>query len=107
MPLEQQPIFARHGTLVASTDTEITITVDAAVITVTNRGNGASPGAADDGDIWARLNGTDIAGAGEDDTYWIPFGASVEISSANPGTDEVVHLWSAGTPAYSVEASRP
>jgi len=107
MALEPQPAFARHGTLVAATATPIDITVDGAVVTVTNRGNGADQDAADAGTIWARLNGNPVTGAAQNDTYWIPFGASVEISSANPGVDEVLHLWSAGTPAYSVEVSRP
>ena len=102
-----QPLFSDHDTLVAATPTAVDITGDARVIHISNRGDGAASGAVDDGDIWFNVNGDPITAAGQAGSSWLPFGATVEVDSANPGSDDTVNLWSAGTPAYSVEGWRP
>ena len=104
MAQQAQPMYARHGTLVAdAAAVAITITGDPAVIHVKNRGDasGAAVGA-----MWVTLNGAAPTAADGNDTACVEFGETLELSSANPGSD-VVRLFSTGAPRYSVEAYRP
>ncbi len=106
-----QPLFSQHSEdtpLVAATPLPVEIAGDARSIHVSNRGildEDDQP--VDGGDIWFNVNGEPVTGAGQAGSSWLPFGATVEVDSANPGSDDVVNLWSAGTPSYSVEGWRP
>ena len=101
-----QPIFARHGSLVAeAAATVVTVTGDPGVIIVKNRGL-ADPEDTTYPEMWVTLNGDAPTGANGDDTACIEAGGSLEFSSANPGAD-VIRLYSTGAPRYSVEAYRP
>lgn len=97
--------IAKHATLVAATVDTVTLNVDATTgradpaIVVENRGttdalyftysvNGTAPAA------------PTVAG---DDCYYVGPGTSISIDTMW-GSDVIVKLISAGTPAYSVEA---
>lgn len=90
-----QPIFSRHGTLVANTVASIELVGDPNVIHVKAFGAGT---------IYGTIDGAAPV-VGGDGTFRVDSGGVLVFASNNPGT-EVVRLISAATPDYSVEAYR-
>ena len=90
-----QPIFSRHGTLVAATVASIEVVGDPNVIHVKAFGAGT---------IYGTIDGDDPT-VGGDETFRVDAGGVLVFASNNPGM-EVVRLISSGTPDYSVEAYR-
>lgn len=86
--------LARHGTLVASTVTTVTLTEDVSTIIVRAHGSGS---------MNVTFNGT-APTVGGDDTARVDAGGALMYASSGGVTTETVKLISSGTPGYSVEA---
>lgn len=83
--------WAEHGTLVADTETDTTLSGQGDVLVVNH---GSDP-------IYATLGATAPTVAG-DDTHVVPAGG-YRVLEGNERGDQRVRLISSGTPAYSIE----
>lgn len=93
--MAQRPRFARHGTLVAGTVTEITIAWDVRTILVKAHGTGHING---------NINADTDPTVDGDDTFRVDAGSVLVYDSERNVAIDVIRLISAGTPGYSVEA---
>lgn len=82
----------KHGTLVASTKTVVTLTTKWSYVQVDNRGSG---------DIFFTTSGTDPAING-DDCYIVPANSTRTVANARDESICEIELISSGTPAFTV-----
>lgn len=85
---------ARHGTLVASTVTTVTLPSNVTQLEVLNRSGSA--------EIYFTVDGSTSPTVGGNDCYVLPASIGATIVSSQDTANTVVRLISSGTPTYSV-----